>query len=116
MKGVASAYANDIKYARNTITSNIEQIQQDIDIIYCWYDTMLTPLSIAKFLVLNSGNNNPLWVFVCNNTSLPVTHEIRNLGVTRISAQEFSANAALVAAKAYRTSGALFRSFRLRER
>ena len=36
------------------------------------------------------------------------------LGITRTKAQEFSTNVALVASKAYRSSGALLRSFRSR--
>ena len=115
LKGITSAYTDNIKYAGNTVTSTREQIQQDIDIIYNWSDTMLLSLSIAKCLVLHCGNNNPRWVFVRGNASLPTTNEMRDLGVTRTAAQEFSTNAAFVAAKAYRASSAL-RSFKSRER
>ena len=116
LKGVASAYTGDIKYAGNAFTNTREQIQQDIDIIYNWSDTMLISLSIAKCLVLNCGYNKPQWVFACGNASLPATNEIRDLRITRIADPEFSTNAAFVAAKAYRASGALLRSFKSRER
>ena len=77
---------------------------------------MSMPLSIAKCLVLQWSNNNPQLVFVCGNALLPTTNELCDLGVTRTAAQKFSANTVLVAAKAYRASGAILRSLRPLER
>ena len=67
---------------------------------------MLRSLSIVKCLVLHCGVNNPQWAYKCSNCPLPVTDDLRDLGVTRTKAQEFSTNVALVASKAYRSSGA----------
>ena len=115
LKGVASAYADDIKYAGNTVISTKEQIQQDLNIIDDWSEAMLTPLSIVKYLVLHCRINNPQWAYTCSNCPLPVTDDMRDLGVSRTKAQEFSINVALVASKAYRSSGVLLLSFRYRD-
>ena len=48
LKGVASVYADDIKYAGNTAINTTEQIQQDLNIIGDWWEAMLMPLSIFK--------------------------------------------------------------------
>ena len=76
---------------------------------------MLLPLSIVKCIVLHCSFKNVQWTYTCSNYPLPVTDDMRDLSVTRTKAQEFSTNAALVASKAYRSSGALLRSFRSRD-
>ena len=67
------------------------------------------PLSIIKCLVLHRSVNKPQWSYMYNNCRLSVTDDMRDLGVTRSKAKEFSTNAALVVSKAYRSSGALDR-------
>ena len=47
LKGVTFAYANDIKYAGNTVISTKEKIQQDLNVIGDWSEAMLMPLSIV---------------------------------------------------------------------
>ena len=112
LKGAVSAYADDIKYAGNTSISTNEQIQQNLIIIGDWSEAMLMSLSIVKCLVWRCGIKNPQWAYTSSNCPFPVIDDMRDLGVTHIKAQEFSTNAALVASKAYRSSGALLRSFR----
>ena len=72
-------------------------------------------LSIVKCLVLHCSINNPQWAYTCSNCPLLITDDMHDLGVTCAKAQEFSTNVALVAPKAYRSSGALLRSFRSRD-
>ena len=72
-------------------------------------------LLIANCLMLHCDVNNPQWTYTCSNFPLAVTDNMRDLGVIRTKAQECSTNAALEASKAYRSSGALLRSFRSRE-
>ena len=50
--------------------------------------------------MLHCGVDNPQWAYMCSNCPLLVTDDMRDLGVTRTSAQEFRINAALVASKA----------------
>ena len=59
LKGVASAYADDIKYAGNAVINTKEQIQKDLNIIDDRMEAMLMPLSIVKCLVLHCSVNNP---------------------------------------------------------
>ena len=61
------------------------------------------------------GVNNPQWAYTSSNCTLPLTDDMRDLGVTRKKALEFKTNVALVASKAYRPLGALLRSFRYRD-
>ena len=70
------------------------------------------PLSIVQCLVLQCGVNNPQRAYMCSNCPFPITNDMRDLGVTRAKAQEFSTNVTLVASKAYRASGILLCSFR----
>ena len=86
LKRVACASADDMKYAGNTISTK-EKIQQDLNIIGDWSKAMLMPSSIVKCLVLHCGVNNPQWAYTSSNCSLPVTDDMRNLGVTRTKAQ-----------------------------
>ena len=76
---------------------------------------MLMPPSIVKSLMLHCGVNNSQWAYTCSNCPLPVNNDMRDLGVTRTKAQEFSTNAALIASKAYRSSGVLMHFFRSRD-
>ncbi len=74
---------------------------------------MLMPRSIVKCLVLHCDVNNPQRAYACSNCPLTVTDDTRDLRDTRKKAQEFSTDV-LVASNAYRSSGALLRSFRFR--
>ena len=114
--GIASAFADDLKLLGNVVTRSRLDIQHDVDCVYNWSNDMCMPLSVAKCFVLHCGGNNPQWTYTCNNSNLPSVNELKDLGILRTSQRECSTHCALVASKAKRAAGALFRSFRSRDR
>ena len=69
------------------------------------------PISVEKSLVLHSGDQNPLNVYVFGNVDLPCSSQVKDLGVIRSVSSHYRDHIDKLVADCWRFSGAIYHVF-----
>ena len=93
------AFADDFKLLASLARHFHSTVQENIDRIYAWSQSMQMPLSFSKYLVIHYDVNKPHFQYDCGTSILPASDTFVDFGVRRSASGFFHDYIAMVAQK-----------------
>ena len=110
VQSLCKIFADDTKVYN--LSSNKDQIQQDLNDIQEWSDKWQLPFNASKCKCLHFGKNNPNNVYYLKETPIACCEEEKDLGITFDTSLKFNEHICNITKKANQVLGLIKRNFK----